>query len=403
MPEIKLRRGNAASLPILGTGEPALAMDTQTLYYGTGTQNINLTPIRWIGSTPEFPSGSNTIGRYTLNISSPLVENSHAIDLRAYISGGVKLDQIGAYSFASGYGTKAQGSCSFVANKNNTAQGTSTFVTGEGNVADGNAHHCLVGGRNNSIYSAASLCVGRQNSVQAVCGLSSGANLTCESYLLTTLGRFNNVSPGAPESFNFTNNALVIGNGSSTSAKSNCFRVRFDGNVYGLAAFNSVGADYAEFFEWEDGNPDLEDRVGRFVYLTKDDKISICGDAIPASSVLGVVSATPAVKGNTASSNWHKMYLKDDFGRTLYEENSEGEVVPKINPAYKPEENYTPRESRPEWDAIGFLGRLRVHDDGSCVSGGYCSCGANGIAIKSTEGFKVLKRISTNVVEILLK
>ena len=40
--------------------------------------------------------------------------------------------------------------------------------------------------------------------------------------------------------------------------------------VYGTGAFNASGADYAELFEWADGNPDHQDRAGLFVTLQGD-------------------------------------------------------------------------------------------------------------------------------------
>ena len=59
---------------------------------------------------------------------------------------------------------------------------------------------------------------------------------------------------------------FVIGNGTSTTARSNALRVSYLGNIYGTKAFQSSGADYAEFIKpWADGNPDAEDRIGYFV------------------------------------------------------------------------------------------------------------------------------------------
>lgn len=34
------------------------------------------------------------------------------------------------------------------------------------------------------------------------------------------------------------------------------------GNAYAMGAYNTVGADYAKYFEWTDGNIDNDDRVG---------------------------------------------------------------------------------------------------------------------------------------------
>ena len=90
-------------------------------------------------------------------------------------------------------------------------------------------------------------------------------------------------------------NAFTIGNGTSSSNKSNAFRVTFYGNTYGFQAFNSSGADYAEYVcEWADGNPDNEDRVGYMVTI-KDGKLYKANEG---DYILGVTSGNPSVVGN---------------------------------------------------------------------------------------------------------
>jgi hypothetical protein len=40
---IQLKRGDEADLPILESGEPAFTTDTNNLYIGTGTENVQIT------------------------------------------------------------------------------------------------------------------------------------------------------------------------------------------------------------------------------------------------------------------------------------------------------------------------------------------------------------------------
>lgn len=130
--------------------------------------------------------------------------------------------------------------------------------------------------------------------------------------------------------------------------------------VYGLAAFNSSGADYAEYFEWLDDNPDNEDRVGYFVTLE--------GDKIRKASskdeyILGIVSANPSVIGDSHQDNWHEKYLTDEWGRVQYhwidvpeEKDDDGNIIQEAGKAYVPKINlnfdinkeYIPRENRKE-------------------------------------------------------
>lgn len=161
------------------------------------------------------------------------------------------------------------------------------------------------------------------------------------------------------------------------------------------------GADYAEWFEWADGNPNDEDRAGLSVVLEN-------GKVRPAQEgeiPFGAVSTKPGVVGDGDIGRWKKKYLKDDFDRYIMEEctyvewyeiddNSERKhhvyqsdrvpndlTVPddaiysdiddsgephmrrKLNPDYDPNVEYIPRENRPEWVTIGLMGKLRIYKD----------------------------------------
>lgn len=131
------------------------------------------------------------------------------------------------------------------------------------------------------------------------------------------------------------------------------FRVQ-GGDAYlsGGGAYNTSGADYAEMFEWVDGNPDNEDRVGRLVYLDGD-KVTLTVNGEP----IGVVSATASVIGNNWSEQWSQRLLRDDFGREIVDEDGS----PILNPAFKNDQEYIPRNERKEWAVIGLVGRLRIY------------------------------------------
>lgn len=133
------------------------------------------------------------------------------------------------------------------------------------------------------------------------------------------------------------------------------WRFRVQGaNAYlsGGGAYNTSGADYAEMFEWTDGNPNSEDRVGRLVYLDGD-KVTLNANGDP----IGVVSATASVIGNNWSEQWSGRLLRDDYGREVLDENGS----PVVNPDYDIKQQYKPRHERKEWAVVGLVGRLRVH------------------------------------------
>ena len=162
------------------------------------------------------------------------------------------------------------------------------------------------------------------------------------------------------------------------------------------------GADYAEYFEWKDGNSDSEDRVGITVKLDGDKIVPSTSDD-NASVIIGVISGKPSVVGDSAWNKWKNKHETDDYGRYIWEEytvtewtipatDTEKEVnhtyptdyipsdltVPsdatviskeedgtnlmrrKLNSSYNPSTTYIPREQRPEWAAVGMMGKLRI-------------------------------------------
>jgi len=142
------------------------------------------------------------------------------------------------------------------------------------------------------------------------------------------------------------------------------FNLRGDGNAYADGSWNGGGADYAEYFEWSDGNPDEEDRRGISVVLDGDQIRPAEADEDP----IGVISGNPSVVGDAAWNKWSGKHLRDDYGTYILEDyevvNDEGETVVqqrrKLNPAYDPDQQYVNREQRPEWDCVGLMGKLRI-------------------------------------------
>lgn len=235
------------------------------------------------------------------------------------------------------------------------------------------------------------------------------------------IGHFNNTTT-ATASKNYgtsTGSAFVIGNGLYNSA-ANSFRVRDDGYIYATNSTVQTGADYAEYFEWADGNQDEQDRVGYFVTFDEEnqEKIRYANDG---DYILGIVSGMPSVIGN-GDECWKQRYILDEFGRyipetfeyeeTVFdEETNEEKTITctgtkwKENPEYDSTKPYVSRDQRPEWDAVGMLGILSVYDDGTCQVNGYCKCANGGIATATDErsGYRVIKRVTDNIVKVVFR
>ena len=293
----------------------------------------------------------------------------------------------GLYSHAEGDTTKANGVTSHAEGRYTKANGDRSHAEGDNSIASGDYSHA-------------------QNKYTT-------ASADCE----TSMGRFNKTN--STSAYNITNIALSIGNGTSTTIRGNAFEVLFNGSVKGDMSYSTPAADYAEMFEWEDGNPDNEDRVGYFVVLhsgkiqkaTPNDKL-----------IIGIVSSMPGVIGNNPM-RWNNKYANDEWGRPIYEEvevpytemveQEDGtmkeetvyqtEVHRKLNPEWRGEESYTDRTERKEWAAVGLLGQILVRQDGTLVEDDMCNTNAEGIATKSDQGFYVIKVINDSQALVLFK
>ncbi len=170
-------------------------------------------------------------------------------------------------------------------------------------------------------------------------------------------------------------------------------------------SFASYGADYAEHWEWEDGNVNNEDRVGLFVTFTGNKiRLSQSGDNLHK---VAIVSASPAVVGDDDGKEWKYKYLTDVYGRFLYEEvtDSKGRKCQNriISPEFDETLEYVKRSKRPEWDYIGTHGKLVVRDDGTCQPDSFCVPTDGGIATASEDGFYVMERLDDNHIRIYIR
>lgn len=209
---------------------------------------------------------------------------------------------------------------------------------------------------------------------------------------------------------------FTVGNGTDENTRSNAFTIDTLGNVVAAGTVGPAGADYAEYFEFEDGNPNQEDRIGYLVELVGN-KIRFAN----GTDILGATSGTKGVVGDAEEMNWHGKYECDEFGRPVFEEveverevtneeTGETEIVKelvttkKLSKNYDPNRHYAPRSDRPEWAPVGLLGKVLVRQDSTLAVGDYVKA-INGIATKSDEktNIRVLEVVSENIVRVLIK
>lgn len=421
---------------------------------GSPTQPVYITSDGTIAACyPNFDnylplSGGTMTGTINLANGTTYYVDSSAnakfakIESTGNITGGSSLcvgrkasSTIGSYSTTSGLDNTASSTYTVAIGYNNTVSTDYAIAIGDNNTISSGTHAVILGSFNRS-YGSYSVVLGYYNvkstTYSNYSGLIAGYNLdpsasaSSSTYAgRTILGRYNSSCA--------TSDMLVIGAGTS-STKKNVFRVTSAGEVYGLSAFNSSGADYAEWLrEWYDGNPDNEDRVGYFVTIGEDDKLHFANEG---DYICGITSGNPSIIGNSDEDYYWK-WERDEFNRIKYKEipleydelDEDGNPVidketglPKkyysetettltevVSEGYDESLalSYVPRKDRPEWDCVGMMGVLPVRDDGTCIKGQYCKCGQGGIATLATErGFDtymVIDRISNNVVSVLLK
>ena len=324
----------------------------------------------------------------------------------------------GDYSHAEGRATTAIGSASHAEGISTTASGSNSHAEGSFANAIGSASHAE--GRVTHASGENSHAEGYDTTASGENSHAEGKNTIANAYAAHAGGMYSKeMNCKSSSTHSETDDAFVIGNGTKKAARSNAFRIDFTGATY-AASFNPSGADYAEMFEWLDGNPDGEDRAGRFVALDGE-KIKIAGP--DDDYILGVVSAAPSVVGDTYDDQWKDMYLRDAFGRViledvevdLNEEAEQGESTETVtvkrrvlNPDFNADETYIPRGERPEWDAVGMMGKLVVCDGGTCQVNGYCQAGEDGFAVAADSfvygrTWRVIARVSENLIRIILK
>lgn len=346
-------------------------------------------------------------------------EASHAEGMNTTASGyaahaeGQNVTASGENSHAEGNGTGASGDNSHAEGIDTTASGTNSHAEGNGTTALGDNSHA--GGLNTQAKGNCSFAHGKQTIANSQVSFAAGYSNQAGAFQ-AVFGKNAALKEGAAseDEQSADKSLFVIGYGTTTT-RANAFRVTGAGKCMGAQSFGSSGADYAEFFEWRDGNKKAEDRRGLFVTLDGD-KIRLATAA--DDYIVGVISANPSVVGDVQSENWHGMYKKDVFGQPLTEtvevpestDEETGEVVPAhtftryvVNPDYDPDEEYTSREFRKEWACVGLMGKLVVVDDGTCEVNGYCKAADGGKATKSDTGYRVMKRIDSTHIQILYR
>ena len=455
------------------TFSPALSLDTSSLYYisykyytndilqesnsynnfckyqsdsitflsNASTNQLKITS-SLITDTWRNAGSKSIISLYKVKINTLNEKKIKAINIDGYdilASGnyshaeGRRAKALGMYAHAEGQSTTASANNSHAEGQNTTASGVCSHAEGFNTTASGREAHAegintTASGEYSHAEGCETIASGYYSHAEGFNTTASGSYSHAEGFNTTASGEYSHAGGQYTKAsasgqfvigqYNVQNTSsssiFIIGYGRSDTSRANVFRAT-NTATYGKT-YNSSGADYAEYFEWEDENVNNEDRIGRFVTLNED-KIKLASSK--DNFILGVISGDPSIIGNSHDDQWYNMYETDIYGRPIFEEkkleeivdeNGETlqeekiEIVRKINPNYDYKLKYIPRSERPEWDAVGMMGKLILIDDGSCVVNEYCKPSIDGVGTYSKEQtkYRVLKRLDQNHVQILI-
>lgn len=239
------------------------------------------------------------------------------------------------------------------------------------------------------------MCCGSGNTLKKPeCNLL-GVGLNSDYTQCVHIGRYNGSLTWTTDDDNEDSIIFVVGSGYNDSTRQNCLLAQRKKVAIRSGEFGQdwIG-DFAEYFEWYDGNIDNEDRIGYMVQVNGN-KIEKANDF---ERCIGVVTNTNAVTIASCSFEWHDKYLKDEWSRVILDENNR----PILNPEFNEKQEYLPREKRKEWAPVGLLGQLLTRQDGTLEAGGFAIC-KDGVATKADKGYRVLKIMSDKIALLLVK
>ena len=417
-------------------GDNSIAIGASTLAQAKGA--ISARTIAIGTNASAFGIGSVAIGSFieSTDVSSIAIGSTNASTAYGSIAIGSDGEASGTYSTAIGYMSKAKGDGSIACGKRTIAQSKGSVAIGYGIdntsllTASGQGSTAIgYSTPDNQIISSGlgSVAIGTGAKAASTNSIAFGYNVNSGVENQTALGKYNIAQTSTDE----TKYGLIFGNGTDT-ARANAFTLDWTGNAtFSGTVTSASGADYAEYFEWKDGNKDSEDRVGYIVTLDGNKIVK----AKAGDDILGIISGCATVIGDNAEWNWQGRFERDEFGRIIYDqveqfidtpdpdwepnpEKPDEEVpmikkslgyfpVPRENADYDPTKEYSNRSNRPEWDTVGMMGKLYVRDDGTAAINDYVTVSAttDGVATKAENrtSMRVMERVNDHIIRVCFK
>ena len=138
----------------------------------------------------------------------------------------------GTYSVAMGYNTTASGDGSTTMGYNTTASGN--YSTAMGGSSTASAPYSTAMGGTSTADGLASTAMGATTTASGAYSTAMGRSSIASDYASTVIGQYNSSGSSVTNSattFSTSNTAFVIGNGTASNAKSDAFKVMFNGDT----------------------------------------------------------------------------------------------------------------------------------------------------------------------------
>ena len=144
------------------------------------------------------------------------------------------------YSTAMGYGTTASGESSAAIGNYSTASGESSTAMGYGTTASGVASIAM--GKTTTASGESSTAMGKTTTASGDYSTVMGSYTRASDYASTVIGQFNDSGSSAisATSFSISAPAFVIGNGATSSSRSDAFKVLFNGNTTTIGSITAI-------------------------------------------------------------------------------------------------------------------------------------------------------------------
>ena len=369
--------------------------------------------------------------------------NTHLSDITQHKQ-AYSVNQLGSYSNAEGFYTEAVGDYSHAEGYRTTSSATSSHAEGFCTTASDGASHAegcetIASGYCSHAEGYESKARGKSSHAEGFYTTANGVGSHSEGYCtLACAGEVYTITE-----FNNTNKTITLNKVSGLSAGDSLYIKIINSDtinnvliseinelIVTLNTVSNITSNWRYVVKYSDSLFNNSHAEGS-------DSIA-SGYSSHEDYILGVVSVNPSVIGDNYADDWSGKYVTDEWGRiqyhnvvvpatyrtvhhaAVYEENTDKiitdtydeevvineertDYVPKINPDWDSSKEYISREKRKEWSAVGMIGKLLVRDDGTCQVNGFCKPNDAGIATTAITGYRVMKRVCENIVQILIK